>query len=295
VISGYVITASLYETSDRNLAEFLFGFYSRRIKRLAPALILCVLITSLLISFFNKNPLSSLETGGASLFGLSNLYLLKQATDYFGASAQLNVFTHTWSLGVEEQFYVVFPFIIWLAGFGRQHKQGGGLFIIIGLLALGSLTAFVRLSISHNPVAFFLMPTRFWELSAGCLVFVAQTASRWLVLDLQVTRVGSLVTMPVLVAILFIPDEYSAYSTIAVVLLTASLIACTLSALQDRGKISIVDLIDVFCPNKTCTYSLPDRQILYRDVLSHPSVEAARLSGPPIRDVLIAPLHSRSN
>jgi hypothetical protein len=69
----------------------------------------------------------------------------------------------------------------------------------------------------------------------------------------------------------------------------------TLSALQERGKISIVDLIDVFCPDKTCTYSLPDGQMLYRDVLSHPSVEAARLSGPLIRDVLIAPVHLPSS
>src|SRR5258705_548325 len=132
VISGYVITASLYETSDRNFSEFFLGFYSRRVKRLVPALILCVLITSLLICLFDKTPNASLKTGIASLFGISNLYLLKQATDYFGASAQLNVFTHTWSLGVEEQFYVLFPFIVWLTGFGRQRRKGSGnLFLVI--------------------------------------------------------------------------------------------------------------------------------------------------------------------
>ena len=55
----------------------------------------------------------SLQTGLTSLFGFSNLYLLKQSTDYFGQETELNVFTHTWSLGVEEQFYFVFPFLIW--------------------------------------------------------------------------------------------------------------------------------------------------------------------------------------
>jgi peptidoglycan/LPS O-acetylase OafA/YrhL len=223
VISGYVITASLYETSDRNFSEFFLGFYSRRVKRLVPALILCVLITSLLICLFDKTPVASLKTGIASLFGISNLYLLKQATDYFGASAQLNVFTHTWSLGVEEQFYVLFPFIVWLTGFGRQRRKGSGnLFLIIGLLALGSLI--VRLSIRHNPAAFFLMPTRFWELSAGCLTFIALNGAQHFVLPLLM-RVRSLVVLLGLIPVLFMPAEFSVYTEIAVVLLTALLIA----------------------------------------------------------------------
>ena len=66
-----------------------------------------------------------------------------------------------------------------------------------------------------------------------------------------------------------------------------------LSSLRDQGKIAIVDLIDVFCPRKTCTYQASNGQTLYRDVYSHPSVEAARLSAPLIRDVLTAPNPSR--
>ena len=225
VISGYVITASLYETSDRNFSEFFLGFYSRRVKRLVPALILCVLITSLLICLFDKTPNASLRTGIASLFGVSNLYLLKQATDYFGMSAQLNVFTHTWSLGVEEQFYVIFPFIVWLTGFGRQRLQGpGNLFLVIGLLALGSLIVFFQLSIVYKPAAFFLMPTRFWELSAGCLTFIALNGAQHFGLPLLI-RVKSLVVMLGLIAVLFISAEFSVYTEITVVLLTAWLIA----------------------------------------------------------------------
>jgi peptidoglycan/LPS O-acetylase OafA/YrhL len=225
VISGYVITASLYERSDRNFSEFFLGFYARRIKRLIPALILCVLITSLLICLFNKNPNASLETGIASLFGISNLYLLKQATDYFGTSAQLNVFTHTWSLGVEEQFYVIFPFIVWLTGFGRQRLRGSAnLFLVIGLLALGSLIAFFLLNIAYKQAAFFLMPTRFWELGAGCLTFIALNGTRHFGLPLLM-RVNSLVVMLGLIAVLFMSTEFSVYTEIAVVLLTAWLIA----------------------------------------------------------------------
>lgn len=109
VISGYVITSSLYGRPSKDFKDFISGFYERRIKRLVPALSVFVLITSIAICLFNPSPGASLPTGLTSLFGLSNLYLLKISTDYFAQSTELNVFTHTWSLGVEEQFYILFP------------------------------------------------------------------------------------------------------------------------------------------------------------------------------------------
>ena len=107
VISGYVITSSLFERPSKDFRDFISGFYSRRVKRLVPALSVFVLTTSIAICLFNSLPAVSLQTGLTSLFGLSNLYLLWQSTDYFAHSAEINVFTHTWSLGVEEQFYIV--------------------------------------------------------------------------------------------------------------------------------------------------------------------------------------------
>ena len=104
VISGFVITSSLYQRPSKNFKDFISGFYERRIKRLVPALSVFVLITSIAICLFNPHPVVSLQTGLTSLFGLSNLYLLKGSTQYFAQSTELNVFTHTWSLGVEEQF-----------------------------------------------------------------------------------------------------------------------------------------------------------------------------------------------
>ena len=101
VISGFVITSSLYQRPSNNFKDFISGFYERRIKRLVPALSIFILIMSIAICLFNPKPDLSLKTGLTSLFGLSNLYLLKQSTDYFAQSSELNVFTHTWSLGVE--------------------------------------------------------------------------------------------------------------------------------------------------------------------------------------------------
>ena len=173
VISGFVITSSLYQRPSKNFRDFISGFYERRIKRLFPALSLFVLIMSIAICMFNPNPSLSLKTGITSLFGLSNIFLFQTSTDYFAQSTELNVFTHTWSLGVEEQFYILFPFLIWFSGFGRQAKNGSrNLFLIVVTLIIASLIGFIYLYPLNQPAAYFLMPTRFWEIGAGCLLFI---------------------------------------------------------------------------------------------------------------------------
>ena len=91
VISGYVITSSLFGRPSRDFKDFISGFYERRVKRLIPALSAFVLIMGIAICLFNPEPELSLRTGITSLFGLSNLYLLKQSTDYFAQSTEFNV------------------------------------------------------------------------------------------------------------------------------------------------------------------------------------------------------------
>ncbi|MFN5465701.1 MAG: acyltransferase family protein [Cyanobacteriota bacterium] len=173
VISGYVITSSLTDRPSKNFLDFLTGFYERRIKRLVPALLVFVLVTSVLICLVNPDPIQALRTGLFSLFGLSNLYLFQQSTDYFSQSTKLNPFTHTWSLGVEEQFYLLFPFLIWFTGFGQQTAHGKrNLLLWIGALTIASLIGFIYLYEDNQPASYFLMPPRFWEMAAGCLLFV---------------------------------------------------------------------------------------------------------------------------
>ena len=225
VISGFVITSSLAGRPSKNFGDFLMGFYARRIKRLVPALVLFVLVTSFLICLFNPSPEASLRTGITSLFGLSNLYLLRHSTDYFAASTELNVFTHTWSLGVEEQFYFLFPFLVWFTGFGRLATKGSrNLFLVMAVLSVTSLIAFVYSYKTNQPAAYFLMPTRVWELGAGCLLFLSLKHFKRFFCTIE--KIPPLIVTGAVVAVLFVPLQFAVQATFAIVVLTAVLITC---------------------------------------------------------------------
>lgn len=224
VISGFVITSSFYERPTKNFKDFISGFYERRVKRLIPALSVFVLITSIIICVFNPSPLLNLRTGQTSLIGLSNLYLLKHSTDYFAQSTELNPFTHTWSLSVEEQFYIIFPFLIWFSGFGRQTRNGArNLFMIVGALAIASLIAFIYLYKINQPAAYFLMPTRFWEIATGCLVFIGfkKRAS----IEQFIGKVPPFISLALILLVMYLPISFAVLSTVSIVILTTSLIA----------------------------------------------------------------------
>ena len=224
VISGFVITSSLYKRPSKDFKDFISGFYERRLKRLIPALSVFVLIISIAISLFNPFPQLSIRTGLTSLFGLSNLYLIKQSTNYFAQSTELNVFTHTWSLGVEAQFYILFPFLIWFSGFGRQAKNGArNLFFTISALSIASLIVYLYLYPINQSAAYFLMPSRFWEMASGCLLFIGLQKKKSI--EEYVDKFPSLLLLVLIVGIMYLPMSWASSSTIAVVFLSSILIA----------------------------------------------------------------------
>ncbi|WAC49724.1 acyltransferase family protein [Asticcacaulis sp. SL142] len=166
VISGYLITGILRD--DLEAGRFSIAqFYERRIRRIIPALaavIIATWITAWLLflpSYFQDFSKSVAATAAF----ISNLYFWKYS-GYFEASALLRPLLHTWSLAVEEQFYIVMPIAMWVA-FKLIRKHWVWLF---ALGAAGSLALSIYLTDVGPTANFFLLPTRAWELLAGSLL-----------------------------------------------------------------------------------------------------------------------------
>ena len=225
VISGFVITSSLDKRKSNNFKEFILSFYERRIKRLIPALIFFILPISIIFIFLN--PLDNavqLRTGILSIFGLSNLYLIRQSTDYFAESTELNPFAHTWSLGVEEQFYIIFPLIIWFSGFGLSKIKGKkNLISILLLLSTLSFALFISLYNSNLTLAYFLMPTRFWEMASGSILYLIATKTNYKFLS-YLGNIPSFLNLICILFILFLPAKFGLYNTILIVIFSNLLI-----------------------------------------------------------------------
>ncbi|MGB5819987.1 MAG: acyltransferase family protein, partial [Saonia sp.] len=215
---------SLQRTQAQSLKDFLSVFYSRRIKRLVPARVGVVAVTSVALSLFDPAPQTQLETGLLSLFGLSNLYLINIKADYFGDSLILNSFMHTWSLGVEEQFYLFFPVLLWFLHIRGSNKDSTRLTAILASLAIVSLVLFAGLYESRPDAAYYSMPTRFWELAIGALTFFAVTQFNE---DRFSLRSGTAATIAIIgiVVVLFLPAELFVLNAVLIVFLTALLIA----------------------------------------------------------------------
>ncbi|MEN5424769.1 acyltransferase family protein [Stenotrophomonas pennii] len=173
VVSGFVISQSLASRPHDHIGRYLLDFYRRRVLRLLPALLLVLLVTFVLSTLFIPRGGGSSDqydqTGLAAILGISNLVLAWQVEDYFSWGASLNPYLHSWSLGVEEQFYLLFPllFLIWL----RASPSQAWVRWLLPALAVGSMAFAAWQAAAAPDQAFYLLPARFWELAAGAVLF----------------------------------------------------------------------------------------------------------------------------
>ena len=171
VISGFLITTHLMQYDGKNVSHFVKEFYIRRVKRIFPALFVFFTITSLAVSFFlMRNDFNKFVSSLiAAMTFWANIFFWRDG-GYFGGNDQLKPLLHTWSLSVEEQFYLFYPIYI-LFGFWLKKKLKFSLFLYIFLLTVSSFLLWIYLiEIDGNNPAFFLSPTRIWQFAIGGLV-----------------------------------------------------------------------------------------------------------------------------
>ena len=166
VISGYLISSILY-SNLANQQFSLLDFYSRRIRRIFPALI-TIFIASFAMAwyFFYADEFINLGRHMISSAAFIQNWMLASESGYFDTSAEIKPFLHLWSLGVEEQFYIIWPLLLWGAWKLRLSLLK---LTLICLLASFAWNIY-ELYFAQSTIAFYLPQVRFWELLIGAVL-----------------------------------------------------------------------------------------------------------------------------
>ena len=195
VISGFVITRLLLAELGGSGRVNWPQFYLRRVRRLLPALATLSVSVAVLALLGNAigTQVMAAQTGLAATLFVANAHLYRAAPGYFSPGAEYNPMLHTWSLSVEEQFYLLYPLLLWLvwrwasrAGEPavQRARIGFGLTALVGgsfVLCLGLTYGWLHLPGASAPrqFAFYASPTRAWEFGVGALLSWWGVPARW--------------------------------------------------------------------------------------------------------------------
>lgn len=171
VISGYVITQAIYQNYLINNQILIKEFFIRRVHRIFPNLFFIICTTYIFYLIFGPPDLSLSEEAFSGILGFSNIYFLFENKDYFDNIFDNPLF-HTWSLGVEEQFYLIYPFLIYFLfqNFFKDQEVKTSLSLIT--LCILSLIFYIFLAKKNAEIAFYFPLFRFWEILYGCSIFL---------------------------------------------------------------------------------------------------------------------------
>ena len=172
LISGYVITMKLYEDYTLRNSINITSFWRRRIQRIYPVLIFSFSATFIFFLFFGQLYLlrGLFEQFVSSIFGISNLYFLFHRVDYFNDLSS-SPYLHSWSLGVEEQFYLIYPIILSIFIYLLSIKKVLFVKFSIFILMLMSIYSSFYFETTSPQLSFYFPLLRFWEIGLGCILF----------------------------------------------------------------------------------------------------------------------------
>tara|TARA_R110002012_G_scaffold318610_1_gene537367 strand:- start:215 stop:2113 length:1899 start_codon:yes stop_codon:yes gene_type:complete len=226
VISGYLIIGQLWRSIKTDTFSFA-TFYANRFKRLLPALLTVLTISSilafyLLLPYEYEKYVYSLTS---SLLYFSN-FLFYSQSGYFSHDLELAPLLHTWSLSVEEQFYLLFPFILILIS-KFTKIQTRALALLMGIAVLSLLASHLLLSIDAS-LSFFSSPTRFWQFILGGLVAIADKPK----LSSVVRNFLVFVSLSVIVTSFFVFDKNTPFPGIYALPITLATVAVILANVQ---------------------------------------------------------------